>query len=61
MTQELIRKKQALVNVNVADYHAAKARKKQDSYILGLEKRINKLENTVEELTEIIANCKRDS
>lgn len=61
MTQELVRRKDALVNVNYADYQAAKARRKQESYVIGLEQRINKLESTVDELCEIISNCKRDS
>lgn len=62
MTQELLRRpnNKALVNTNVSEYQAAKARAAQTQHIKSLEKRINKLESTVEALSETIANCKRD-
>lgn len=62
MTQQMIRRSNtsALVNTDINEYRAAKARSKQDSYLKSLENRINRLEDTITELSEILAQCKRD-
>jgi len=48
-----------VVNTDIVEYQKARARKKQDKYIKGLEQRIEKLEsamlrleNTVKEITK---------
>jgi hypothetical protein len=62
MTQELVRRERnnALVNTDALEYAQAKARMKTETYIRSLEKRINRLEIAIEEMSETIANCKRD-
>ena len=64
MTQELVRRERnnALVNTDALEYAQAKARMRQENYIRSLEKRINRLEIAIEEMSETIANCncKRD-
>jgi len=60
MTQEFVRKNNAIVNADLNAYKAAKKRRERERYIDSLEQRINRLEQTFIELEKTLHICKRE-